>query len=31
MGSVRERSFSDLNGDAGLLLRHYKGEASQVS
>lgn len=31
MGSVREQSFSDLNGDAGLLLRHYKGEASQVS
>lgn len=31
MGSVREQSFSDLNGDAGLLLRHYKGEASPVS
>lgn len=31
MGSVREESSSDLNGDTGLLLRHYKGEASQVS
>lgn len=31
MGSVREKSFSDVNGDTGLLLRHYKGKASQVS
>ena len=31
MGSVGEESFSNLNGDTGLLLRHFKGEASQVS
>ena len=31
MGSVREESFSNLNGDTGLLLRHFKVEASQVS
>lgn len=31
LGSVREESSSDRNGDTGLLLRHYKGEASQVS
>ena len=31
MGSVREESFSNLNGDTGLLLRRFKGEAFQVS
>lgn len=31
LGSVREESSSDLDGDTGLLLRHYKGEAFQMS
>ena len=29
MGSVREESFSNLNGDTGLLLRHLKGRRSR--